>query len=315
MELRDIQNGLAAGKNLAVLRNGKAYLITGLNPAKPRNSVECETLDTAKGGACAPETVLALVGTWLTLRQPGKAPPPVRRPFLRPLLSILLNRHSLPVLITSFVVFPVFFAIQATLGAKFLIDYCGLKADSAALILMLTISVWAAVGLLAGPLQKLTRQRRKPILLVGLSLGFAATLFMIWGALSHAHAGLYLVCFALLAVAASVTMPVGSGAIMKELNDPEVVSQSIAVSNVATYLGVAVLSNVCGLVLDRFAGQAVQTSVGLVYPGWAYAINFIILAALMLIALIAAFFVHETRGKSRHRGLRRLGALKSWGGM
>ena len=63
MELRDIQSGLAAGKNLAVLRNGKAYLITGLNPAKPRNSVECETLDTAKGGVCAPETVLALVGS------------------------------------------------------------------------------------------------------------------------------------------------------------------------------------------------------------------------------------------------------------
>ncbi len=248
--------------------------------------------------AVAALSAVALVAAGLTLRRLGDAPAAPPRPLWQPLLGILRNRRSRPLIILSLIVFPVFFVVQVTLGGKFLTDFCGVNARTASLILMLMIGTTAGVSMLAEPLQRLAGQRRKLVSIVGVGLGLAATVAMVWGARTQAPAGLFLVCFVLLAACTGIAPPALS-TIMKEVNDPAVVSQSIAVVNCGAYVGMAVLSNFVGVVLDRYADQAVTTAAGTVYPGAAYGAIFVVLAGLMLVALVTVLFVGETGGKGR----------------
>lgn len=253
-------------------------------------------------------SAVSLLVAWLTLRRMSDPPPSARRPLLAPLVNVLRNRASRPLLVVALVIFAVYFVIQITLGAKFLVDFCGLASGQASQVLMAMIVVGAIVGLLAEPIQRLSRQRRKPPILAGLTLALATSIALLWGARAGAPPAFFMISFVLLAVASGLTTP-AMAATMKELNDPEVVSQSIAVTNCLSYVGVAVLSNVAGLVLDGFAGQATVTEGRTIYPGAAYAVIFGVLAAISLAALVAALLVPETRGRSRYRALWRLGVL------
>lgn len=249
----------------------------------------------------------SLVVAWLTLRKMGNPVAPGRQPLLGPLVAIVRRRPSRPMLLIGAIGFPVYFVVQATIGKKFLEDACGLSSAAAARFVLLMMAVCVVMVFLAGPILKLTRYRRKPVLIASGVLALSATLILTLGAWGRAPAWVFLAAFVLLA--ASTGAGPAATAAFKELNPPDVVSQSVAVLNCLSYLGVGALSNVSGFVLDRFASQAVVTAAGTIYPAHAYAVVFAVLAVLSLVALLAVFWVPETRGRSRYRALGRLGAF------
>jgi hypothetical protein len=115
--------------------------------------------------------------------------------------------------------------------------------------------------------------------------------------LTAAPPGVFLAGYVLLAL--SIMGSPATSATMKELNRPDAVAVSISVHNTAAYVGVGVLGNTAGAVLDAFGSQAEVTQARIVYPAAAYATLFAGLACLALVsAVVTIFLVPETHGRT-----------------
>ena len=91
-----------------------------------------------------------------------------------------------------------------------------------------------------------------------------------------------------------------SAAVMKEVNRPDAVAVTISVLNTVAYVGVGVLGNAAGAILDAFGGRADVAAARIVYPAAAYATLFACLAALALVStLVTICWVPETHGRSQ----------------
>jgi len=247
---------------------------------------------TGVGIATAAALTLAF-GVFRRLRH--EAHPVERQSLLRPLLQILRNRLCWPVLVTALINFAVFFVIQTTLGKKFLEDVAGVGSATAALFTTVMMACSAVGVFLAGPLLKLTRERRRPHLVVATIMIIVAVFLMLAGVWRAAPSWIFLLAYVLLAL--SVASGPAAIALMKEYNTPETLGLSVGVYNCAAYIGVAVLANVGGLALDAYADRSRPTPTGRIYPPAAYVSVFVILGALALVSLVAAFLTEETRGQ------------------
>jgi predicted MFS family arabinose efflux permease len=124
----------------------------------------------------------------------------------------------------------------------------------------------------------------------------AATGLMLAAVLCAAPGWVFLVGYVLLALSI-VGLP-ASSATMKEVNRPDTVAMSISVFNTLTYVGVGVLSNLAGAVLDAFGGRATVSAARIAYPPAAYATLFACLAGLAVVSLaITVFLIPETHGR------------------
>lgn len=215
----------------------------------------------------------------------------------RPLVGILANRRSLPLLIVSLVNYPAYFVMQTVIGKKFLQDYARLDSLDAAALTMAMMTTSAVLMLGAGPLLRWTGQRRKPHLFASVGCILIAALLMWGGVVWQASTAVFVVAYLLLA-GSTAAAPAGN-ATMKELNRSDRVGQSIAVYNGLAYIGVAVLVHVAGAVLD--ASQADSTLVDgvRIYPPYAYAAFFAILTGLSIVSLVVTCWIPETRGLAR----------------
>jgi predicted MFS family arabinose efflux permease len=213
------------------------------------------------------------------------------------LWEVVRNRRSLPMLVAYLVNFPVVFTMQAVLGKKFLQDVAGLSSKGAAatvLVMTLTCVVAAVCG---GPALRLTRQRRKPLLIGAPASILAAILLMLVGVLLRAPPWVFLTAYVLLGLS-TLASPAGTAA-MKELNRPDAVAIAISVLNGAVYVGVGVLASAAGTVLDLYRSSAREAPGGsIVYPAAAYAVLLAGLAALATASLlVTARLVPETGGR------------------
>jgi len=241
----------------------------------------------------------ALVGlTWLVLHKLDHPVPSGRTLSLRPLLTILRQGRNWPLLICAFINYPSYFVFQSTLGKKLLEDSAGMSASSAAHVLFVMMAVSAGLTFFSGPFLRLTGHRRRP-LLTTVPVLVLTGIGLLWFAVAYRAPGGVFVAGCVVLASASAVSPVGITT-MKELNDPDTVAQSVAVLNGMCYLGVAVLANVAGVVLDRFADQAAVTATGMIYPPAAYTSFFAILAVLGVVSLVSSRLIPETRGKSAH---------------
>ncbi|MFB3894189.1 MAG: MFS transporter [Phycisphaerae bacterium] len=245
-------------------------------------------------------SAVSLIATWLLLRRLARPTHTGNRFPLRALLDIVRNRRSRPLLLVSLINFPVYFLFPTAMGTKFLKDFLHYDSTTASSFVLVMMATSASCVFFAGPLLHLTAHRRRPHMIAASALVMLSPLVMLWGVVNDAPPWLFLVCFVLLAVST------GSGpayaSTMKELNQSGTVSLSIAVSNCAAYVGLAVLANVAGVILDAFRGHALVTAAGTVYPKEAYAVLFAILAALGLVSLTLAAFIPETRGDAQCPG-------------
>jgi MFS family permease len=236
---------------------------------------------------------LATVGIgFLALRRLDRSAPAADRLSLRPLAAILLSRRNWPMFANGAVTFPVYFAIQAGLGKKFIQDFVGLGSGQAAGFTLVMMAVSAGCTLLSGAALRRFAGRRKPLLLLSAGLTLGAPLLMLAGVLCGAGPWLFLTGYILLALS-NLGLAVNA-TVMKELNDPRQVAQAIALHSTVVYFGVAVLLTASGAVLDLFKAGAQRAGEALVYPPAAYATLFAVLAGLALVALVVTGFVRET---------------------
>jgi predicted MFS family arabinose efflux permease len=127
-----------------------------------------------------------------------------------------------------------------------------------------------------------------------------STVLMLVAVLTAAPGWVFLAGYVLLALS-TVGLP-ASAAAMKEVNRPDAVAVTISVLNTVAYVGVGVLSNAAGAILDAFGSQAEIAETRIVYPPAAYATLFACLAGLALVStLVTVFLVPETRGRTVSR--------------
>jgi predicted MFS family arabinose efflux permease len=241
-------------------------------------------------------TVAAVALAFAVFRYlPHDSHPVQERSLLRPLLQILRNRLCWPVLVTALINFAIFFVIQTTLGKKFLEDVAHLGSATAALFTSVMMACSAIGVFLAGPLLKLTRERRRTHLVVAAIMIIIAVVAMLAGVWRGAPSWVFLLAYVLLAF--SVASSPAAVALMKEYNTPETLALSVGVYNCTAYVGVAVLANLGGVALDSYASESRLTASGRIYPPAAYVSVFVILGVLALVSLVAAFLAQETCGQ------------------
>jgi predicted MFS family arabinose efflux permease len=251
------------------------------------------------------DTLLAVAGislaavavAWVVLRRLQQVP--IRRGVipLKLVWDVLRNRRSRALLVCGTINFPVAFVIQGVLGKKFLQDAVGLSSADAAAFVLVMASVCGAAAVCGGPVLRLTGQRRKPVILCATAMILLSTVLLLVAVLTSAPGWVFLAGYVLLALS-TMGSPANS-ATMKEVNRPDAVAVSISVHNTAAYVGVGVLGNAAGAILDAFGSRAEFTEARLVYPTAAYATLFACLAGLALVsALVTVFLVPETHGRT-----------------
>jgi predicted MFS family arabinose efflux permease len=222
---------------------------------------------------------------------------PIRRRGIpwRLVWDVLRNRRSRPLLVCGMINFPVAFVIQGVLGKKFLQDAVGLSSAEAATFVLVMASVCGAAAVCSGPVLRLTGQRRKPVILCATGMILLSTVLMLVAVLTAAPGWVFLAGYIVLAL--STIGPPASSTTMKEVNRSDAVAVTISVLNTAAYVGVGVLSNAAGAILDAFGSQAEVTAARIVYPTAAYATVFACLACLALVStLVTIFLIPETQG-------------------
>ncbi|MHB8968889.1 MAG: MFS transporter [Pirellulaceae bacterium] len=245
--------------------------------------------------AVAGISLVAVAMAWVALRRL----PPVSLgrngiPF-KLVWDVLLNRRSRALLICGMINFPIAFVIQGVLGKKFLEDAVGLSSSAAAAFVLVMAGVCGVAAVCGGPVLRLTGQRRKPVILFATGMILVSSGLMLVAVLATAPSWVFLVGYVLLALSL-IGSPAGL-ATMKEVNRPDAVAVTISVLNTAVYVGVGVVGNVAGAILDAFAGQAAVTNARIAYPPAAYATLFACLTGLALLStLVTIFQIPETHG-------------------
>lgn len=224
-------------------------------------------------------------------RLPPSAHTPVKISF-RPMFDLVRSSRNFPLLGACLTSFSVYFVIQNVVGKKFLQDVAGLSSNRAASFALIMAAVSAAMVFMSGLWLKLSRHRRKPILLAFGLILFLGALLLALAVAWKASQWVYLAAYILLA--ASVGSSTTASTVIKELNRKDCVAQSVAVLNGLTYVGVSGLSILSGWVLDHFAATSVLTSAGRLYPAHAYLTLFIILTGVTLFSFLCLTRVRET---------------------
>lgn len=208
---------------------------------------------------------------------------------------VLRNRAIWPMMLTSFGNFAVYFLVQATIGKKFLGDYAGLGSAAAASFTGAMMFVMMSGSLLGGLVSRRLGNRRKPLVLAGVSCVLLSMLLILLLLHLEIRGAAFLPCYILLAC--SSLSSASNNAVIKELNPPDRVGTAIGLYNGMVYMAVATVSTLAGLLLDRYEGQAVRLAGVVRYPRIAYQEIFLLCAVLSAFALVAACHVRETHGR------------------
>ena len=213
---------------------------------------------------------------------------------LKTLLQIITNRSTWPILVSGSMNFAIYFLLQGAIGKKLLQDCHGFSSEAAASVTFAMLLLMMCVTFASGFLVRLMAERRKPLLLVATTLTLVATgvttvsLTPQWGRY------VTVVCFLAIAIAGGIS--VVFCCVMKEVNPPAAAGSSVGLLNGVAYLMVAIVVSGAGLMMDRFADQAIQTAESVVYPATAYRAVFICCLGLALISSMISPAIRETRG-------------------
>jgi MFS family permease len=217
------------------------------------------------------------------------------RTFLKGFFIFFTNRLNYPILICCAVCFSVYFSIQATIGPKFLSDFCGVTTLQSSAVTFIMICCAISSILCAGFICKLLGNRRKLFLLTNCFGTIIALIMLIVGIIFIAPLNWFLVTYIILAVAS------GAGPVMvsmiKETNDPNNVGASVGLLNTSAYLGVALVTFFIGKILDLFSATITADHIA-VYPASAYLTLFTVLLLLTVFATIIGAYSRETYGKN-----------------
>ncbi len=210
--------------------------------------------------------------------------------------KILGGRQSRLLLVVGPVTFGVYFLVQATIGKKFLADYCGMSSALSATFTFVMMLVTMIMVLSAGFVSRLLENRRKPVIVVAVGLALFSIALLEVCARFGLGRGWFLLCYVVLGLS-TIGSPICS-VLMKESNPSGSVGTAIGVLNGASYLAVAVITNFAAYAMDCFSASAKRTATAVIYPRAAYETIFIGCFFLALAAFICALCLRESHGKS-----------------
>lgn len=210
--------------------------------------------------------------------------------------TVFKNKLNYPLLITIPLCFSIYLSIQATVGSKFLEDFCGISPLSSSGYTFTMMLFTLSAMLLSGFASKMMGNRRKCFVIFNGSATMVAMLMILTGIIFKLHSSFFLIAFVISGTASGCT-PVNAS-FMKELNPPDKIAISIGIFNTVVYVMVAIMAQIIGLVLDIFKDKVVITEKARVYPPSAYITIFGIFLAFSIVAVIASFYSRETHGKN-----------------
>ena len=213
---------------------------------------------------------------------------------LKPLWKIMKVPYTWMLLFSSTVVFSFHSIGQMVFGKKFLQDSAGLSAGAAEATIFFQTLVCMFALLSGGILTRLTKNKRKPLIIFAPSLTLATTVLLLCAIQFHLHPFFYVAGMILFAAASgfSVVYPMA----VQEFNSRDSITLAAGFNNNCNYLGIAIFSPLAGLLLDHF-----KVAGSNVYPQeaylWLYGLALIPAAA----AVIVACFIPETGGHFVHK--------------
>ncbi len=242
-------------------------------------------------------TCIILLCSWILMRKVNRDEVVKKTEHIfKSMGTVFKNRLNYPLLITIPICFSIYLSIQATIGSKFLEDFCGITplASSGYTFTMMLFTLSAM--LLSGFASKMIGNRRKCFVVFNGISTMIAVMMILTGIIFKLHPSFFLAAFVLSAAASGCT-PVNAS-FMRELNSPDKVAVSIGIFNAVVYIMVAVMAQVIGQVLDVFKSGALIAGKARVYPPSAYITIFSIFLAFSIVAVVASFYSRETHGKN-----------------
>lgn len=208
-------------------------------------------------------------------------------------LSVFKKRQNCCLMISVGISFGTYFALQSTIGKKFLEDFCHLNGQAAGVVLTVTMIIAAVNGFVVANISRWYGNRRRPILLF---CGFGCFI----GALLM-FSGVWLQCGAWIPVSGMILMAFAGNvspifvASLKESNEDYRFGTAVCVCNGFAYAVSAFFGGGAGKLMDLYAPQIID---GIrVYGQNSYLLVLGVLTLLGGISAVLACFIQETSGQ------------------
>lgn len=201
---------------------------------------------------------------------------------LEPIFASLRNRLNLRLLGVLAGGFGVYYAMLTVVGKKFLEDFCGASPAAAGACASLMVIVSALTNVITGGFGRYIGNRRLPLFRVARFLPVVSSSAMAGAVLLGYRASAWHMAMLLLFAVSAGFNPIFM-ALCRELNPPRQVGAAASLLNAAAYIGVAIVGNLAGMLMEFCGGSAaVHTADKVIYPASSY------LAVLLLSLAVAA---------------------------
>ena len=213
---------------------------------------------------------------------------------LKPLVKIMKMPYSWMLVFSSTTVFSFNSISQMVFGKKFLQDTAGLSEGAAEATVFCQTFVCMCALLSGGILTRITKNRRKPLIITAPALTLFTALLMLCAIKFQLSAFFYIAGMILFAMASglAVVYPMA----MQEFNSRDSITLATGFNNNCNYLGIAIFSPLAGMLLDRFKMVGVVN-----YPPEAYLWLYSLALIPAVAAVVVACFIPETGGHFLHQ--------------
>jgi sugar phosphate permease len=232
---------------------------------------------------------------------PKEKPQATRTSIRESVKLILLNRWSWPLLITFFGVFGSFLTFQGVWGVPYFMHVFGMSEEAAANHLLVA-SLGHMIGSIAIGFLSDHIGRRKPAY-----IGFLTALIVSWTLLTvYPFTALpvfwlYPLSFLIGFCASCLILTWGWA---KEVNHPDMAGIAMGTTNMAGFLGAAIMQSLFGFILDKGWGGTLLNGAR-VYTAHSYAMGFLVSLASLIISLICVLVMVETKNKNIYKQIQK----------
>lgn len=208
-------------------------------------------------------------------------------------LNVFRSRQNMALVLSVCVSFGTYFALQSTIGKKFLEDFCHLQPSASGLVLTITMLIAAINGFIVANISSWIKNRRRPFVIFSGVGCLAGALLILTGVWFDTGAFLPVAGMIVMAFAGNVA-PIFV-AILKESNPERSFGTSVCVCNSIAYGVSAAFGAGAGKLMDVFPPETVE---GIkIYGKNSYLLVFAVLTVIAIVAAWSSLFIKETNGK------------------
>ncbi len=223
-----------------------------------------------------------------------------KRISFRPFFDVLKVRYNLLIFGYTGINFGMFYVIQTIIGKKFLEDFCQMSSGSAAIILSVMATISAVSSIIFAVLSRMLNNRRRIFVKFTASTVFSVFLLICLMLIFDIRTPMIGVLFFILTFASNITSITVS--LLHEYNHSKLSGPAVSFMNFNSYIVVALLGNVVGILMNLFKPE-IQADGIMLYGRGSYLAVFIALLLLSACSMCCAWRLRETYGKSIAREL------------